>query len=125
MEKLKLNSNHVNAKIQATILSDGEMISAGFTDFSKDRWYFCKTLNFPKKYKGVEITFNVSIPKDGSDISIDILDEDFLQPYDYQKILERYPTNEVACIVREQVELWMGRLQEVGVLSGHVRGEYI
>lgn len=125
MEKIKLNSNHVNAKIQATILSDDEMRAAGFTDSSKDRWYFCKTFNFPKKYKGVEITFNVSIPKDGSDISIDILDEDFLQPYDYQKILERHPANEVACIVKEQVELWMGRLQEAGVLSGHVRGEYI
>ena len=31
----------------------------------------------------------------------------------------------VANIVNEQVEKWMEYLQEQGVLSGHVRGEYV
>ena len=125
MRNIKLNSNHVNAKIQAMILPDDEMREAGFTDSFKERWYLGKTLNLPKKYKGVEITFNVSIPKDGSDISIDVLDEDFLQPYDYQEILSQNPNHVLANLVKVQVELWMEFLQDAGVLSGHIRDSYI
>lgn len=39
--------------------------------------------------------------------------------------LDRNPTFEPALIVRQQVEEWMKYLQENGVLSGHVKGEYI
>ena len=63
--------------------------------------------------------------KDGSDIQIDVLDEWFCQPYDYQYILEKDPGHKIANIVKEQVEYWMEKLQEEGVLKGHVRGEYI
>ena len=49
----------------------------------------------------------------------------FCQSYDYQRILERNPSHQLAGIVREQVEKWMEYLQDNGVLSGHVKGEYI
>ena len=126
-EKVELNSNCVNAKIKAHILSDKEMREIGFTDYSKDRWFFCRSITFPRepRYKGFDISFNVSIPKDGSDIRIDVLDEDFCQPYDYQRILSKNPNHPCASIVNEQVERWMEYLQEQGVLSGHVKGEYI
>ena len=124
---IELNSNGVNKLIKAKILSDEEMKKIGFTDYSKDRWYFCENIKFPKtsKYRGFDISFSVSIPKNNSDIRIDVLDEDFCQPYDYQRILTKSPNHECANIVKEQVEEWMKYLQDNGVLSGHIYGEYI
>ena len=120
---VELNSNGVNKKIKAHILSDEEMREIGFTDYVKDQWYFCRVA---QKFKyGFSITFNVTIPKDGSDIRIDILDESFAQPYDYQIMLDRNSKFEPALKVKEKVEEWMAYLQEKGVLSGHEYGEYI
>lgn len=127
MKEVELNSNGVNAKIKATILDEESMRNIGFTDYSKDNWYFCRGIKFPntKRYRGFDISFSVSIPKDGSDIQIDILDEDYCQPYDYQFMLNKNPKFEPCLIVKEQVEKWMAYLQDNGVLSGHVYGEYI
>ena len=124
---VEVNSHGVNKLIKATILSDERMREIGFTDYGKDRWYFCRFINFPKekRYRGIEISFSVTIPKDGSDIRIDVLDEAFLQPYDYQYMLEKNPQFKICLIVKEQVEEWMKYLQDNGVLSGHVYGEYI
>ena len=124
---VELNSHGVNKLIKATILSDKEMRDIGFTDYSKDNWYFCRLIKFPneKRYRRFKISFSVTIPKDNSDIQIDVLDEAFLQPYDYQYMLDKNPTFEPCLIVKEQVEEWMKYLQDNGVLSGHVHGEYI
>lgn len=124
---IEVNSHGVNKLIKYTILSDENMRKIGFTDYSKDNWYFCRLIKFPntKRYRGFEISFGVSIPKDNSDIRIDVLDEFFCQPYDYQYMLDKNPTFEPCLIVREQVEEWMKYLQDNGVLSGHVYGEYI
>lgn len=126
-EKVEVNSNGVNTKIKAHILSDKKMRKIGFTDYSQDIWFFCKSIKFMKKlkYGGFDISFSVSIPKDGSDIRIDVLDEDFCQPYDYQSMLHKNPTFKPALIVYKQVEEWMDYLQSKGVLSGHIKGEYI
>ena len=126
-QKLKLNNNSVKAKIQAHILTDEKMKEIGFTNYHEPNWHFCRGIQFPKekRYKGFDISFSVTIPKDGSDIRIDVLDEDFCQPYDYQKMLENNPNFEPCLIVKKQVEQWMNYLQEKGVLSGHVFGEYI
>ena len=124
---IEVNSNGVNKLIKYNILSDEEMRDIGFTDYSKDSWYFCRTIKFPntKRYRGFDISFNVSILKDNSDIRIDVLDEDFCQPYDYQYMLDKTPNFEPCLIVKEQVEDWMKYLQGKGVISGHVYGEYI
>ena len=126
-EEMKVNKNCVNAKIQAHILPESEMRKIGFTDHVKDNWYFCRMLRFPKKklYRDFEISFSVTIPKNSDDIRIDVLDEAFCQPYDYQRILYDHPNHETALIVQNEVEKWMDYLQKKGVLSGHVRGEYI
>ena len=131
-----VNSNGVNKLIKATILSDEEMKRIGFnknyyegTDHEEysPYWYFLRWIQFPKenKYKNWEISFSVSIPKDGSDIRIDVLDEDFGQPYDYQSMLRKNPNSEPCLIIKEQVEEYMKYLQDNGVLNGHKYGEYI
>ena len=121
MNNIELNSNGINKLIKAHILSDNTMKEIGFSDFSEDTWYFSRRLKSPVE----DITFNVSIPKDGSDIMIDVLDEDYLQPYDYQYFLSKNPRHEISLIVKEQVENLMTYLQDNGVLSGHEYGDYI
>ena len=123
---VKLNKNGVNKKIIAHILPEEEMKRIGFTDYCKDRWYFNRFIKFPNErcYRN-KISFNVTIPKDGSDIEIDVLDENFCQPYDYQYMLNKNPNLKTCLIVKEQVEKWMKYLQDNGVLSGHKYGEYI
>lgn len=130
MEEVQVNSHGVNAKIKAHILSDDEMRKIGFTDYKKDTWYFCRIVMrevSKQRYSSYdfEVSFGVSIPKDHSDIRIDVLDEAFCQPYDYQRILSKNPKHPIATIVNEQVEKWMKYLQDNGVLEGHIYGEYI
>ena len=122
---VEVNSNGVNKLIKYNILSDEEMRAIGFTDYAKDTWYFCRMIKFPKEHRRLDISFHVSIPKDNSDIQIDVLDEAFCQPYDYQYMLDKNPNFEPALVVKEQVEDWMKYLQDSGVISGHVYGEYI
>lgn len=124
---VELNKHGVNANIKATILSDEEMLKIGFFNY-QDTWCFLR--NYVEKsrvssqYDWV-VSFNVTIPKDGSDISIDVLDEAFLQPYDYQAMLEEDPKFKYALIIQKFVEKHMKDLQDAGVLSGHKYGEYI
>ena len=136
MEEVKVNSHGVNAKIKAHILSEDNMRRIGFhgkyyegTDHEEDcsYWYFSRGIRFPKEkqYRNLDFDFDVHIPKDGSDIRIDLLDMDFCQPYNYQRILSKNPNHPIATIVNEQVEKWMKYLQDNGVLSGHEYGEYI
>lgn len=117
-----LNSNGVNSEIVAHILPEKIMRGIGFTDNMPDRWYYCRIL-VSDKFGG--ISFNVTIPKDGSDLDIEVLDEAFCQPYDYQFIRNADPSAEFAKNVFEKVEEEMKYLQDAGVLSGHNYGEYI
>lgn len=120
-ETVLVNKYGVNTAIGYRILSDDEMRDVGFTDFRPDKWYYCARVS-----DDGETTFNVTIDKYGADaLRIDILDEQFCQPYDYQYILSRDSQNAYAKAVYEAVEAQMDKLQEAGVLSGHVRGEYI
>lgn len=127
MDGLNVDANGLNMRIQSHKLPEQKMREIGFTDHNKDRWYYHRLVQFPKikRYKGIEISFNVIIPKYGGRLRIDVLDEDYLQPYDYQHILEENNTLEVALIVKEFVEKQMEYLQDQGVLSGHTYGEYI
>lgn len=122
---VKVNSNGVNEKIKANILTDSQMEKIGFTNYNKPHWYYSRCVKFPKKYKDFDISFSLTIPKDGSDISIDILDEDFCQPYDYQYMLDKDPCFESCIIVRDFVEEQMEYLKDAGILTGHIKGEYI
>lgn len=122
-DEVKVNSHGTNAAISAHILSDDEMRVIGFTDRNPSQWYYCRMV--PGLGKDIEISFIVIIPKDGSDIEIMTLDEEFCQYYDYQSILERNPNLECALNVHDFVEKQMEYLQDAGVLSGHCRGEYI
>ena len=137
MYGVSLNSNGVNSLIKYNILSDEKMKEIGFqknyyegTDHEQysPYWWFSRIIEFPRGHiwKGIDdISFDVKIPKDGTDIDIMVLDMNFCQPYDYQDILMKNPDAEFAKCVKEQVEKWMKYLQDNGVISGHNYGEYI
>ena len=122
-DKVQVNSHGTNVAIKAHILPDDEMHTIGFTDRDPSKWYYYRMV--PGLGKGIEISFNVTIPKDGSDIEVITLDEDFLQPYDVFYILGKYPNLECTLKVREFMEKQIEYLQNKGVLSGHKRGDYI
>lgn len=130
-DNVEVNSHGVNKKIKANILSDAEMRKIGFTDHCKDRWYFCREIDLKdRKYRDIDISFSITIPKDGSDIRIDVLDEAFCQPYDYQSMIvharsRRMQPNKVCVETFNQVEHWMKYLSDNGIITGHVYGEYI
>ena len=120
-KKVKLNENYNNAAITIKELPDEEMRKIGFTNYKKDTWYFTK--NVLPKY---DISFNLSIKKGNpKDWKIDVLDEDFCQPYDYQRMLEHDTKNSIPHIIEEEVEKIMKYLSECGIVFGHVVGEYI
>lgn len=120
-DTVTLNKYGVNTAIGYRVLSDDEMRQIGFTDRCADSWYYMKRVS-----SDGETSFNVTIDKNGvDDLRIDVLDEMFCQPYDYQRILHSNPTHSYASAVRGAVENEMERLQESGVLFGHERGAYI
>lgn len=120
MPDVKTNKYGTNANIKVHILSDSKMRAIGFTDNNPKKWYFCKD------WDDLDLSFNVTITKDNpNDLRIDILDEAFLQPYDYQYILSRIPDQKVALIVKDRVDNCMTYLINNGVLSNWQVGDYV
>lgn len=117
---VEVDENGLNKKIGFVLLDDDAMLDAGFRNpkTADDLWYFFKNV-------AEETTINVTIYKDGRRGRIDVLDEQFCQPYDYQHILEENPHHPFATKVRDNVEAIMADLAERGIITGHVRGEYI
>ena len=113
-----LDARGLNMAITGNILPEAEMRALGFTDHSDKHWYYVQRIER-------DITFNLSLPKDGGRLSIDVLDEDFGQPYDYQAILKRSPKLEFANSVKAQVESLMRHFNDKGIISGYETGMYI
>ena len=113
-----LTKRKQNAMIQANILDDKKMREIGFTDYSKDSWYYCRGL-------GSNISFNVSINKKTSKIKIDVLDEYFLQPFDYQAQIQDGRNDDFINNINKQVQEQMKYLMDAGVITGYRMGDYI
>jgi hypothetical protein len=57
--------------------------------------------------------------------NIDVLDEEFCQPYPYQEMLSSGTDNEYAIATYGWVEDNIQALADAGVVTGHVRGEWL
>ena len=120
---VEINEHGNNAAIKVHILDEATMKLNGFRRFidgADHWWYFCKRV-----YK--DITFNMTI-YDSSDWMIDILDELFCQPYDYQYLLEKYSNDintRVPEIVKKNVDEIMDSFVHKGIISGWEVGDYI
>lgn len=112
--------NGYNTKLKAHIKSEEEMYKLGFTNHHEPVWYFSKRIESMPN-----ISFNVSIYKETQKIKIDVLDENFLQPYNYQRMLADDPTFKYAMITHAQVQYWMNYLLENRIISGYIENDYI
>lgn len=110
--------HHNNADIQVHVLDDQSMRKLGFTDNMFDEWYYCHILDD-------SISFNVHIKKDSSDWRIDVLDEDFLQPYDYQYYIMLARPIAYALKIKKLVDAQMLRLIAHNIISNWEIGDYI
>lgn len=117
---VNLNSFGMNERIRFHVLKAKDMHSAGFTDHDKTKWYYMRDL-------GNGISFNVTIGKTGHEGRIDVLDEEFLQPYDFQRMLEDGVQNapQMALVVYYKVIGLMLELQMKGIINGYKPGDYI
>lgn len=114
-----VNKNGNNTKIECHLLSEDQMRSTGFRDTGHGTWYYGREV-------ADDIGFSVSINKENSsDYRIDVIDEDFGQPYDYQHMLATNSENEYAMKIWKNVEVHMKKLTDAGIISGHEYGDYI
>lgn len=115
-----VDENDLNRAIKFHALPYEEMISAGFSVpyDDADYYYLCERIEST-------ITFNVHVPMDETRGRIDVLDEEFCQPYDYQLILSKQPHHPFATKIRNAVEEQMALLEQAGIVTGHIPGEYI
>lgn len=102
------------------LLSDSKMREIGFTDYREGYWYLIEMVFWP------DITFNFAINKDNpEEFEISVIDENFLQPYDYQYFMSIGMASPVPWEVNEKVVKIMLWLQDEGVISGYTEGDYI
>ena len=116
---VELNEYGNNAAIKVHILDDNSMNAIGFKRVN-DHWYF-----FNWVYK--DITFNFTIYSE-DDWRIDIIDEWFGQPYDYQYLLEKYSNDintRVLEIVKKNVDEIMDSFVHKRIISGWKVGDYV
>lgn len=95
------------------------LIDYGFTNHYEPHLYFLQMLN-------ENISFSITVIKETLEIErIDVLDEDFCQPYDYQSILMRENDFEFARRIYYQVNNILSKMQEDGIVTGFQVGMYV
>ena len=121
----ELTAAGLNAKLRCRALSKTKMASHGF-ELRDDRWCYSTAIPLPQDHGRPGICLYIWVACDSRSWGIDVLDEDSLQPYDYQMILDGAEDPDAcAMAVYEFVEAEMESLAKTGIVSGHVRGEYI
>jgi hypothetical protein len=117
LEGIKINEHGNNDGIKYRTLSDVHMKSLGFTEKSKF-WYLRKELN-------CGISFNLTINKYSNIGYIDILDDDILQPYNYQEVLQDINCSQFILDLHCKIQAIMLYLTTTGVIYGYKQNDYI
>lgn len=115
--------DHQNSNIVGHIHSAEKMIAAGlyFVD-SLNRWVYNRTII--SNNQGFDIGFMLSINKDGK-VEVDVLDNAFCQPCDYQSILRNNVGNRFAREAHLNVQHHMKGLLKNEIISGYKENDYI
>ena len=117
--ELRENGTTANIQIGAGATAQS-LLAFGFRKINGDRFVYSRGL-------GCDISFSVTMKEaDLNDIKIDVMDDDFGQPYDYQLylLMDGEPVR-VASAIYEKVEAELKKLQDAGIIQGHVRGNYV
>ena len=111
-----LNARGNNANLRANLgVSDETMKANGFKQ-RNGRWSLVKNL-------GYCISLNIHVLCDNT--IIDVIDEEFLQPYDYQSMIGNNSESKIPMEVHRKVQSTMKRLSDAGIIEGWVVGDYI
>lgn len=106
---IKLNPN----------LKEKTLLDFGFVKEPTSEFYMMSKLTS-------DISFNIEIDIETYDISIEVLDEDFLQPYDYQIMLKNPNyVPKIAKIVHHKVQKIMKELMDSEIIEGYKENDYI
>jgi len=114
---VELNSKGINKNI-VCVADDETLIKNGFTNHHKPTMYWSSNL-------GNEIVFSIGVNIATRTVEIDILDDSFCQPYDYQAMIERGSTNKIVLEVHNKVQAIMKKLLDKNIISGYTIGDYI
>lgn len=117
--ELRDNGTTLNIQIGKGSTPDS-LLSFGFRKINDDRFVYTRDL-------GCDICFYISINAlDLNDLKIDVIDDDFGQPYDYQLyIMDSEKPGRFVSAIYEKVEAELKNLQDAGIIQGHVRGNYV
>lgn len=118
--KDELTSKGFTNKIKiADGMTKEKLLEYGFTNYNKPVLYYCRIV-------GHGISFNLMVDIETLEIkNIDVLDEDFCQPYDYQSMLMRDINFRPAQQVFDRVDKELKKLQNDGIIIGYKRGMYL
>lgn len=95
------------------------LLNYGFSNYHKPTLYYCKMV-------GSDVSLNISLDINTLEIKqIDVLDEDFGQPYDYQAIILKGKANESVIKIYHNVNNELAKLQHDGIITGFEKGMYI
>lgn len=113
-----INEHGNNADIQVHVLSDERMREIGFVSTGENSWFIGRGLCN-------SVSFDFFIKEGGKEWYIDIVDDDFGQPYDYQYYLTLKNPPKFAYMVKAKVDKYMRWLVKEGVISNWKVGDYI
>lgn len=112
------SGQNANIKLNPN-LKEKTLLDFGFVRTSVSEYYMMSKLTS-------DISFNIDIDIETNDISIEVLDEDFLQPYDYQIMLKNSNyVPKIAKIVHHKVQKIMKELVDSGIIVGYKENDYI
>lgn len=120
--EVPINKDRQNDNIKTHILDDSKMRELGFTDYNNHYWLYSSIV-----YEDCGgISFGLVIKKDNSEYNISVLDEQWLQTYDYQHMFKHgLANNEVVETVHNNVQNCMKFLMENGIITGYKENDYI
>lgn len=125
--QVHLDKNGLNKRIRFHVRDDATMKKAGF-HLINGVWSFSRTFKIRKDEHDrhpLELCLWIRYDVASGKLHIDMLDDDFCQPYDWQRMLADGSTNPYALKSRDVIENAMAELARTGIISGHLRGEYI
>ena len=108
----------MNKNIKFNIFEEKEMRTKGFSDYNKKKWSYWTIIS-------PGISFNISIDKETKEGNIDVLFEDFCQPYDYQKELYKNRFNVYALSIHDKVQEEMRKFLKNKIVENYTMGDYI
>ena len=111
-----LDERGQNANIKFKVLDIGSMEECGFRH-TYGKWVYCLGITN-------DISLNIQI-SDNEVGTIDILDDQWLQPYDFQGMIMSKKINPTVRLVQKRVYSVMANLMEKGIIGGWNEGDYI